>query len=77
VKNAAATNLGNLEEIDPASWQEAVAKVKAKFPGRTLTIPGHGKPDKDDLLARTHQLIREHLATNEGAARGAASRNKK
>ncbi len=62
VKDAAATNLGNLEEINPATWQHAVMKVQQKYPNPKLTIPGHGEPGGNELLVHTGKLAHDFLS---------------
>lgn len=61
VKDATATNLGNLEEINPGMWKPGVEKVKARYPQPAVTIPGHGEPG-NGLLEQTSKLIAEHAA---------------
>jgi len=61
VKDTTATNLGNLEEINPSTWKPGVAKVESRYPQPAVTIPGHGDPG-NGLLEHTTKLIDDYLA---------------
>jgi len=42
VKSITSTDLGNLEDADVAAWDATLARLDARYPARTRTIPGHG-----------------------------------
>lgn len=43
IKSARAQSLGNLADAYVADWQQSLEKVKERYPGREIVIPGHGK----------------------------------
>ena len=48
---------GNLEDADESAWPRTVQKVKARYPGVKLIIPGHGKVGGAELLVYTGSLF--------------------
>jgi metallo-beta-lactamase class B len=51
------SGLGPLGEADLRSWQQAIERVRVRFPGATLIVPGHGEPGGRELLAHTRALV--------------------
>jgi metallo-beta-lactamase class B len=51
------SGLGPLGEADLKSWQLAIERVRTRFPGATLIVPGHGEPGGPELLAHTRALV--------------------
>lgn len=57
VKDASATNLGNLADADVGNWAGAVEKVEKKFPKVKTVVPGHGALGDCQLLQHTKALV--------------------
>ena len=49
---------GNLADANTDSWASTVEKVKNRFSGIRLVIPGHGEPGGSELLDFTIRLFR-------------------
>lgn len=60
VRAAAATDLGNVQESDPARWATAVAAVQRRYPAARTVVPGHGAVGGPELLAHTAALLAAH-----------------
>lgn len=48
---------GNLAEANEAEWPETVRKVKTRYPGVRVIVPGHGSPGGPELLDYTLRLF--------------------
>jgi len=48
---------GFLEHANMMEWPASVKKVKEKFPGCELVIPGHGSSGNDELLEHTRHIL--------------------
>ena len=48
---------GNLEESNVEGWGDTVRKIKEKYPGVKIVIPGHGKTGGKELLDYTIGLF--------------------
>lgn len=42
IKSTTSASLGNLEDADLAGWDGTLARLAARYPGRSRTVPGHG-----------------------------------
>lgn len=49
---------GNLEDANVIAWPETVSKLKQKYPGVEIVIPGHGKSGGTELLDYTIKLFK-------------------
>ncbi|MCE9668955.1 subclass B1 metallo-beta-lactamase [Myxococcus stipitatus] len=58
VKDAAATNLGNLSDADVSAWPASLERTLQRYPEARMVIPGHGEPGGPELLAHTRSLLR-------------------
>jgi metallo-beta-lactamase class B len=59
IKEVNATK-GYLGDANLTEWSTTVAKIKAKYPGVKVVVPGHGKPGNEQLLDYTIQLFKQH-----------------
>ena len=57
VKSADARSLGNTDESDLAAWPASLARLKERFPGTQLIVPGHGDPGGWELVENTRRLL--------------------
>lgn len=48
---------GFLDDANTTAWPVTVARVKQRYPGLAIVIPGHGKPGGPNLLDYTIQLF--------------------
>ncbi|MGK2862660.1 MAG: subclass B1 metallo-beta-lactamase [Chitinophagaceae bacterium] len=49
---------GNLEDANIGAWPGTVSKLKQKYPGVQIVIPGHGKPGGTELYDYTIKLFK-------------------
>ncbi len=57
VKSANSRNLGNLSDAVVEDWDSTVQQVKARYPGVTIVVPGHGPLGGSELLSHTIDLV--------------------
>ena len=57
VKNAGATNLGNISEADLKQWPVSLEKMKQTFPDAEIIIPGHGRHGGYEIVDNTIALL--------------------
>ncbi|MBD2714139.1 subclass B1 metallo-beta-lactamase [Microvirga sp. STR05] len=57
VKEAAAPNLGNIDEANLKQWPATVRKVAARYPKAETVVPGHGQWGSSNLLTHTLELL--------------------
>lgn len=70
VKEAAAPNLGNLDDANLKQWPAAIRKLAARYPKAEVVVPGHGLPGGPDLLAHTLELLRAPIRKTQTALHG-------
>lgn len=58
---------GFIDHANMSEWPESVKKVKQKFPGCKLVVPGHGAPGDARLLDHTWQILEAFNNTAAGA----------
>ncbi|MCY1033584.1 subclass B1 metallo-beta-lactamase [Corallococcus sp. BB11-1] len=59
IKDAAAKDLGNLEDADTAAWPASLERARAHYPDTRVIVPGHHAPGGLELLEHTGALLRE------------------
>ncbi|RYZ40565.1 MAG: subclass B1 metallo-beta-lactamase [Myxococcaceae bacterium] len=59
IKDAAAKDLGNLEDADTASWPSSLQRARAHYPDARVIVPGHHALGGLELLDHTEALLRE------------------
>ncbi|CAM3741260.1 COR family subclass B1 metallo-beta-lactamase [Corallococcus soli] len=59
IKDAAAKDLGNLEDADTAAWPASLERARAHYPDTRVIVPGHHAPGGPELLVHTEALLRE------------------
>lgn len=57
VKEAAAPNLGNIDEADLKTWPATLRTVEARYPNARIVVPGHGQWGGTMLLTHTLNLL--------------------
>lgn len=57
VKSMAAADLGYTKDADLALWADSLAKLKARFPGVKVVVPGHGPSGGPSLIDHTLELL--------------------
>lgn len=57
IKDAAAQDLGNVEDADVAAWPASLERTRQRFPGMRVVVPGHGAPGGPELLTHTESLL--------------------
>ena len=77
VKSDTATTVGNVADADVAAWPRTVARVRERYRGARLVVPGHGAVSGPEALTVTEALIAEKgpaaraaLRAREGARGG-------
>ena len=58
IKESGAGN-GNLEDANVKDWSATVRKIKQKYPGAKIVVPGHGKTGGTELLDYTISLFEQ------------------
>jgi len=56
VKSLNARNLGNTEEADLINYPATLKKVREKYSGAKIVVPGHGRPGGIELIDHTIEL---------------------
>jgi len=56
VKSLNARNLGNAEEADLINYPATLKKVREKYSGAKIVVPGHGRPGGIELIDHTIEL---------------------
>ncbi len=59
IREAGASQLGNLEDADLDHWPEAAEAVAKRFPNAKVVVPGHGTPGGLSLVENTAELAQE------------------
>nr|WP_246351793.1 MBL fold metallo-hydrolase [Sphingobium subterraneum] len=62
LKSITADDLGNMEDGDPAAYGSSLAALRARYPDRRMTVPGHGTV-AGDPLAHSQTLAARATAT--------------
>ncbi|SHL43688.1 subclass B1 metallo-beta-lactamase [Hymenobacter psychrotolerans] len=57
VKEAAAPNLGNIDEADLKAWPTTLRTVAARYPKARIVVPGHGQWGSTALFTHTLGLL--------------------
>jgi metallo-beta-lactamase class B len=58
IKAAESTDLGFVGDADLGHWPAAIEAVRARYPGATVVVPGHGEPSTVRALERTLELLK-------------------
>lgn len=64
VKSVESTNLGNLADAVPTSWDASIEMILKHFPDVSIVVPGHGNSGSIALLHHTRQLVNDFLQKN-------------
>ncbi|HEX3158995.1 MAG TPA: subclass B1 metallo-beta-lactamase [Gemmatimonadaceae bacterium] len=59
VKSDTATTVGNVADADVAEWPRTVARVRERYDGARVVVPGHGAVSGPEALTVTEALIAE------------------
>ncbi len=62
LKSVDARELGNLADAELSAWPEALRRLKARYPGATTLVPGHGEPGGKDLFLRTDVMLKANAS---------------
>jgi metallo-beta-lactamase class B len=57
IKSLDARDVGNVADADLANWPVALSKLKDKYPGVRIAVPGHGDPGDARLIGHTLDLL--------------------
>lgn len=52
-------NAGNTADADLTAWPESLKRVKARYPGAEIVVPGHGVPGGMALLQHSISLVEQ------------------
>ncbi len=59
VKSADAGSLGYTAESDLAAWPASLARLRSRYPGARVIVPGHGAPGGWELVENTLKLLKD------------------
>lgn len=60
VRSATSRFLGYTGEADLEAWPRTIEAIDQAFPEIDVLVPGHGRPEGRELLARTLELLAQH-----------------
>jgi len=59
IKDAAARNLGYVDDADLDNWPAAVRRIIERYRDAETLVPGHGQPGGVELLSHTMELLEQ------------------